>query len=190
VQELSPELAEMFGVKENKGVIVAFVESNSPAEKAGLQAKDVILRMNGKDVESAAHFALGVKTAHVGQTMDLVVLRDGAQKNVQATIAAVSTKMAASEKLGIEVAALDAVATRRYGYPDRTPGVVVTHVDENGRAASGGLEEGDVIIGINKQNTPNLKAYGELLEKFGAGDRLVLHVMRGRQHGYMVVSLK
>ncbi len=190
VQELTPDLADLLGVKDVAGVIVAFVEANSPVEKAGLQAKDIIIRYNGKPVESARHFAMLIKTAHVGQNVELVVLREGVEKTLQTQIAGLSAKIGVSEKLGIQVADLDAAMTQRYDHPRGITGVVITQVDPNGRAAAVGLQEGDVIVDINKQNTPNLKVYSELLDKLGGGEKLLLHIMRGEQHGYLVVPLK
>ncbi len=190
VQEMSPELADMLGMKKVDGVLVSFIETGSPAEKAGLRVKDVIVKYAGKNVESARHFASVVKTSRVDQVIDLVVVRDGKEFPLRVQIGAVNANMALSEKLGIQVASLDRGLAERYDYPAGTSGVVITQVDPSGRGAEAGLQEGDVIAGLNKQSIPNIKTYTEVLEKISGNDKILFHIMRGPQHGYIVVPLR
>jgi serine protease Do len=85
VQELTPKLAAGFGVKATKGAIVADLLPDGPAAKAGLKKDDVIVSMNGKDVDGRS-LRLAVGSMAPGSTINLKVLRDGSEHNFSVTL--------------------------------------------------------------------------------------------------------
>jgi serine protease Do len=82
IQDLTPELADALGIPKTKGVLVSQIESGSPAAKAGLQAKDVILKLNGQVMDSSAHLRNAVAAAGANAKVELQVLRDKEQKTI------------------------------------------------------------------------------------------------------------
>ena len=190
LHSMTRELAEMLGFKEAGGLVVAGVEPASPAEKAGLQARDVVTRFNGKELDSPRHFSTLVKTAPIGQEVELTVVRDGREQLIKIRIGAATPEIVAADTLGIEVATLDRVTAERYGYQGSAAGVVITRVDPNSRAASIGLQEGDLIVGINNQKIQNAKTYGEAIDKLSDSKKILLNVVRGRRYFYAVLPLK
>ncbi len=87
IQELTPQLAESFGIKGEKGIIIAGVLRNGPADKAGLQPGDIITELNGKPIESA-HTALNaIAQTAPGQELNVVGLRNGKPLSLEATVA-------------------------------------------------------------------------------------------------------
>ena len=84
--EMTPELRAHFGAPRDAGVLVAGVESGSPAEKAGVRAGDVITRAGGEHVETAADLARAVRHAKTGESLKLDISRDRAATQVTVTV--------------------------------------------------------------------------------------------------------
>lgn len=87
IQELSPSLAESFGLKEKKGVLIAGVLRNGPADKAGLEPGDIILQLNDKDVESAHSALNAIAQTHPGDEISIHGVRNGKELDLKATVA-------------------------------------------------------------------------------------------------------
>jgi serine protease Do len=85
IQELTPKLASAMGVKASDGAVVDSVAENGPAAKAGLQKEDVIVALNGKDVD-ARSLRLAVGSMTPGTTINLKVIRNGAERNFSVTL--------------------------------------------------------------------------------------------------------
>ncbi|MDD2706900.1 MAG: DegQ family serine endoprotease [Verrucomicrobiae bacterium] len=190
MQEVNPEIAEMLGLKSTHGVIVVHVEPGSPAANAGLQAKDLIIRFNGKQVDSGQRLLSLVKTSPIGQEINLTFIRDGQEKTAKIKLAAETPQVAAAESLGIEVSEITPQIASQLGYKSGIPGVVITRLLPNSRAAAIGLQEGDLIIGINKQKVTNTRTYSEILAKAAGSEKLLLHLVRGNQYFYAILPLK
>lgn len=162
VQELTPALAEQFKVKEPKGVLLSDVTANSPADKAGLKAGDVIVEFDGKAVTDTRQFKLQVARVQPGTTVPVKILRDGQAKNLQVKVgqlpsqppraAAPQPEPSDTETLkGVGVTDLDARTRRQFGIPPHIQGALVVEVDPSSASAKAGLKPGDVILEINRQ---------------------------------------
>ncbi|HEV8309849.1 MAG TPA: DegQ family serine endoprotease, partial [Methylomirabilota bacterium] len=158
IQPLTPELAKSFGSKPQEGVLVASVAEGSPAAKAGLRPGDVIVRYDGKAVDSPRELSAGVANTEVGRTVELAVVRDGAERRLRVTIGNLAdsrqartpaTESRVAGRLGLELQDLTPELARRLGIPD-PKGVVVTDVRPNSPAAEAGIKEGDVIREIDR----------------------------------------
>src|SRR5205823_2040222 len=86
IQDVTPTLAEKFGVKEQHGAIVSEVTPNSPAAKAGLKDGDVIIDFDGKPVHDSRHLKLQVAQTSPGKDVPVTVDRDGSHKELTVTI--------------------------------------------------------------------------------------------------------
>jgi serine protease Do len=87
IQDLSPELAEYYGIKDKKGVLVAQVFEGDPADKAGIKANDVIVEVDGKSIESSRELTKTIANIEVGKKTTITLLRDGKEKRVNVKIA-------------------------------------------------------------------------------------------------------
>jgi len=85
IGDLTPELASELGIKATKGVVIGRIEPNSPAERAGLMKNDVIVALNGKQLDSRA-LRLAISSTAPGSTVDLKVLRNGSERNFSVTL--------------------------------------------------------------------------------------------------------
>jgi len=167
VQTLTSEMAESLGLGDRKGVLVAEVTPGGPADRAGLEAGDVVLRVNGRATENASRLTREVAAARPGDALRFELLRNGAPRTVEVRTALrpAERELAASPaperfepdpdgagaRLGVVVAPLDDAARRREGVPAGVGGVIVRSVDPASDAARKGLRSGDVIVRVNQR---------------------------------------
>jgi serine protease Do len=167
-QDVTPAIAKAFGVKEFTGALVGSVSPNSPAQKSGLQNGDIILELNGKPVDDANSLRMNVSMMTPGTAVQLKVLRNGAERNMTATLGELPVEGAAVEKSsgdahkelsGISVQNLSPEIARQLHVPADATGVVVTKVDPSSAAADAGLQRGDVIQEVNRKPVHNASEF-------------------------------
>ncbi len=178
-QELTPDLAKAFDIDVQYGAFINQVTPDSAAEEAGLQAGDIIIQVNNNKIRSFSELRARIGTLGADKEITLGVIRDGQEKVMTATLKPAENKLANAKALhpNLEGAAL---ATA-----ENNQGVLIAKVAARSTAAAVGLQEGDVIIGVNKDKVANLAELRKLLDQ----DRstLALNIQRGDQHLYLVL---
>ncbi|MBE0597344.1 MAG: PDZ domain-containing protein, partial [Desulfuromonadales bacterium] len=184
VQELTPELAQSFGLKEAKGALVSEVIINSPAAKAGIRPGDVILFFSGKPVTSVGDLPRIVAATPVGDQVNVGIHRDGKRLEVAVTVAKMEDQprkepaTGALETLGLTVSDITPEAQRYYRLK-KGSGALVTAIDPVGPAAEANLRPGDLIVEINGQPVANADSFSKLVAQAKPGTVLRLLVQRG-----------
>ncbi len=198
IQNVTPEIAKAFGLKENRGALVADVSSNTPAAKAGIQKGDVILGLNGQPVEDINQLTMHITQMAPGSTAQLQVLRNGESRDMSVTLGQLPEKNEGAEKPGLAQGtsgALEGVQTetlttdtaQQLQLPSSTKGVVITNVDPSSAAADAGLRRGDVIQEVNRHAVASQGQFEEALS--GAkGQQVLLLVNRGGTTLYVVIG--
>jgi serine protease Do len=195
-QDLTEDMATLLRVKERGGVIIASVEKGSPAAKAGLGPRDVILTMDGKRVES--YYSLRNETALLkpGTRISLKVFKDGGTRDVDVTLVerpvekgVVQPKLRSEEKtdLGLEVRNLTRELADQLGYATGE-GVIVVAVSPDGTAAAAGLTPGDLILSIDQEPTNSMEAFEKAL-KPGKEAKSLFLIRRGTSSQFVVVRV-
>ncbi|MCX5894896.1 MAG: DegQ family serine endoprotease [Proteobacteria bacterium] len=193
VQDITPELAKSFGTKEGKGALVADVEKDGPADKAGLKRGDVIVDFNGKEVSKMADLPLMVAETGVGKTVTVGAIRDGSKKSYTVKIGELkekeSTPAAREEEsnIGLAVEEITPDMARRYSLPEEE-GVIITQVEPGSPADDAGFKRGDIIKEINRQPIKTMSQYSKALEKKKSGESILFLVKRGRNSLWIVVK--
>jgi serine protease Do/serine protease DegQ len=168
---VTPDIAKEFGLTETTGALVAGVAQGSAAERAGIKTGDIITSLNGTTMKSSGELRNAIGMLHVGDKVELGLLRDGKPRKVTALIAErgeVESASAADINKGLEGAELaDA--------PDGG-GVVVNKVQEASAAAQSGLRANDVIVGVGRTPITNMKSFREAVK---GASVLLLRVRRG-----------
>ncbi len=184
MQELTPELSQKFGVE--KGVLVADVIEESPAETSGIQAGDVVQKVNGKEVSSPLELKNEVLKTEIGKPITLTLIRGG--KKIEITITPTEkpeeitlTKKEAVEEelLGIAVRGLTPDLRQKYDIEEDEEGVVITEVKEDSPAAQVGLNSGDVIKEVNRNPIEDLDDFKAAMKEVDPGDVVLLRVRHG-----------
>lgn len=189
LQDLTPELAKQFGLKEPKGALVADVEEGSPADKGGLRRGDIVLEFEGKAVEDRHDLARMVAATEVGKVARLRVRRgaDLHELKVQVTRFPEERLTSAREvekTLGLTVQDLTPELAKRLDVPTDS-GVLVSAVEPQSPAARAGIRRGDLILEVNRRPVQSVDAFTKAFSR-GKEDHLVL-IQRGRNKIYLVL---
>lgn len=186
-QDLTPELAQAFGLKQQRGTVVAAVAKDSPAERAGVRVGDVIVGVNGRRVESAADVRNRIGLLRVGERVALEMLRNGAQKRIEAVIEAPTLTRLDGKELHPRLAGAQ-FSNIEEGMPQygRVQGVLVAELDPRGPAVHTGLRPGDVVVSINRIPISNINEMGNAARR-GDGSGLLLNVQRGGTAMFLLI---
>ncbi len=187
IQDITPELAESFGITETSGVIVADVVPDSPADKAGFKRGDIVKSLNGKPIENAHVLSRTVAALGPETTASLEVLRDGKSKEIKVTIGTMPEEVAKGKggagktesAWGLTVQNITADLANKFGLDENESGVVITEVQPGTPAAEARLRPGDVVKEVNRQKIQNIRDYKQVTEKMKKGETLLLLVKRG-----------
>jgi serine protease Do/serine protease DegQ len=174
IQDLTPDLAEALGVDEAYGAVVASVEEGSPAARAGLQAGDIIVAVDGREISGSADLRNRIGLTPVGSEVEITWLRE--EERIAAVLRVESDDGPAAQA---------ALPDRLSGatFQDASGNVFVESIDPGSPAALAGLRAGDVIFAVNRQPVKSLqdlmKALSEAsgtiaIDLFRGGNRLLL----------------
>jgi serine protease Do len=211
VSDLSPDLVQGFGLPEaTKGALVQNVVPKSPAAKAGVEAGDVVLALNGRAVDSSGALTRGVALIPPGGNADLTVLRNGQKKQLSVKVAqrpedenAVARgefdeeqgndeqggKKDQSPRLGVSLSRITPEIARELNVEGQE-GAVVVDVTDNSPADRAGLRRGDVIVQIAGKPVKGPEDVKAALSAHKDDTKpLVLRVRRGDQATFLAVPL-
>ncbi|MDR3671874.1 MAG: DegQ family serine endoprotease [Holophaga sp.] len=166
IQDLDKDLAKQFKLPDSNGALVTTVSPDSAAEKAGIQVGDVIIGLNGKAVDSSRELRNRIGSLAPGAKVKVELNRGGKTMSVTATIGEAAAEAAASEegaesspeqasKLGLSLQPLTPELAQRFGLTEKS-GLVIADVDQGSPAAQAGLQEGDLIVEVNRKRVSKL----------------------------------
>lgn len=181
IQDLTPDLATAFNIEQGqRGVLVAQVQPNSSAAKAGVQAGDIVVSADGKTIESAAALRNEIGALRIGDNIKLTVLRDGKSKIIDVKIGEPAADIANAQAIHPFLAGADLQAR------DDGRGVQVMAVQAGSAAQSAGLQVGDVIVSANRADIHTM----EQLKKAAkvSSERLLLRVIRNGMALFLVLQ--
>ncbi len=191
IQTVTDELAEGLRLKDSKGALVASVTEGGPAEQAGILQGDVILKFDGRVVPDMRKLPRMVAETPIGESVDVVVWRRGEEKVIQVDlgrledgpqVAAVPERQTPAdvtgevEDLGLMLGQITPELRGQFELGDKTNGVVITDVEQNGTAAEKGLRAGDVIVEVDQEEVETPAEVRQRVEK-------------AKEEGYRVVTL-
>ena len=193
IQDVNQALANSFGLPKTQGALISGVEPGSPADKAGLKTGDVVLSVNGKDINRLSELSGAIAATKPGNNARLQVWREGKSRDVDVKVAELveQQKLAASSNGGEGHTSAKLGLTLRELAPDeraqlKTEGGLVVQT-ASGAAARAGIQPGDVILAIN--DTP-LKSVEQLTNLMKKTDRTVaLLIQRDANRMYVPVQV-
>jgi serine protease Do len=195
IQDLTSEMAEYYGLKDRKGVLVADVFEGDPAEKAGIQAKDIILEVNDVKIETSRQLTTMIAGLKVGDTAEVKVFRNGKTKTFEVVLAKRSDEKLSArgmppkreeEELGIRVTDLTSEMAQRFNLGEAA-GVVVVEVESDSKGSEAGVRVGDIIKEINHAVIETAKDYKESVQKIKSGESVNFFIWR-KNAGFLVIK--
>ena len=185
LQPLTPDLAASFGADGKKGALISEVSPDSPADRAGLKAGDVVLEIDGHTVGTPGDVARAVGLVAPGRKAKLSVWRDKAQKSVEIVLGEAPGEQQAS-RLGFQVRPITPDVARQLNRRS-TEGVVVSDVDDGSAAAEAGIRSGDVIVEVNRRPVKTVADFRAATRDMKKGERLTVRLERGDVALYVAV---
>ena len=194
IQRVTPEIAESLGMEATAGALVAVVVSGSPAERAGIKVRDVIVEYGGKPIKDSAELPLMVARTHVGAKVNITVLRDKRSVPLTVTITELKDEVAAApipereRDFGLTIQNVTPEIAQALGLK-RAQGVVITAVERGSAADDAGLRRGDVILEINRESIRNLTEYRHAIAGLKKGEASLFLVQRGQSTSFVVLRV-
>ena len=199
IQELTLELAESFGLSKPVGALISHVEKDGPADKAGIEASDVILKFDGKPVESSSDLPRIVAATKPGSRVVIELWRKGGVRRITVEVGKMPEdgKLARSAKeladdvaemisrLGIAVIEL----TREQLQELQVKGGLLVEEVKGSAARAAGLQQGDVLLAIGNMPIRSLRQFNEILKQVPRGRNVALLVRRGDAALYVAIRL-
>lgn len=201
IQDISnEEMMEYYGLKERKGALVAEVFEGDPAAKAGIQPHDLILEVDGKEIESSRDLTRIIADSGVGNSVEVKVLRNGKVKTFEVELAQRKDAKQAPEnerseredlgnELGISVTPVTPEIAKRFNMKD-TIGVLVTHVEPDSKADDADVRRGDLIKEINHQPINSVNDFTKILREVKKGEEIFLFISRLNRGAVVVKIIK
>jgi len=190
IQGVNQALADSFGLGKPMGALVSSVEKGSPAEKAGVEPGDVIVKLDGNEVADSSDLPARVAEIKPGATAKLEVIRKGVTKQLEVTVGELKDKKVAassdaqqeSGRLGVAVRPLDPEEQRQAGVKG---GLLVENA--SGAAARAGIRRGDVLLAVNGTPIESVDQLRTLMSK--ADKRVAILVQREEARIFVPVEL-
>ncbi|TAN52187.1 MAG: DegQ family serine endoprotease [Methylococcaceae bacterium] len=181
VQDITPDLAQAFGLQQTQGAVISHVQPDSPAAKAGLEQGDVVIAINGRAAKNGMDVRNVVGMSQIGDELEIELIRHGDTMTRTVTIAKPKKISEDGRKIHPKLAGtvLAPVAAR-----DGSQGVVIEKLNTSALAAVAGLRPGDVIVAANRQRVNDLD---DLAAAARSGKELLLNIQRGGNSFFLVL---
>ena len=195
IEAVSREVATAIGLKAPQGALVTSVDKDGPAQKAGVEAGDVILRFDGRAIDRATDLPRFVGGTKPGSTVNMTVYRRGNERQLPVTVVELPAERVASARgpdsakpgaaanvLGLAVSDISTERQKELGVRG---GVQVDSVD--GLAAAAGLRAGDLILQLNNVDVQNTKQFSEAVAKLDSKRDVAVLVRRGDASRFLII---
>ncbi len=180
VQTITQDLADAFGLDQEKGVVITEVEPGSSAEKSGIEPGDIILSVNGKEIEDSADIRNYIGLLRMGSKVVLEVLRDDDELEITAYITA--RKIASADGDRYDSRLSGAVLSESDNA--EKPGIEIKEVKGGSAAQRNGLRQGDIIVATNRRIVKDFDVFEALIDE---DKPLLLKILRGNYSMFLVL---
>ena len=206
IQTVSDDIAQSLGLKESRGALVASVTPGGPAEKAGIEAGDVILDLDGKPIDRMRSLPRVVAESPVGKDVPVTVWRKGEQKKIQVHLGQLPddeqlaegtqgqppapTKAGSIDALGVTVSPITSELKAQYKLADSAKGVVVTDVARGSPTAEQSVRQGDLIVEVNQEEVSTAGDVAARIARAKTANKKTVLLLIDRQGDLRFVPVK
>ncbi len=183
IQQVTDDIAESLGLKQARGALIAGVDDKGPAKPAGIEAGDIVIRFDGRDIKEMRDLPRIVADTAVGKDVEIVIVRKGKEEkktvklgrlddsekakpaSIERDAPADKEKSVVKKALGLDLANISPELRSRYKIKDSVKGVVITAIDQNSAAADKRLSAGDVIVEVAQEAVANTEDFQKRIDK-------------------------
>jgi serine protease Do len=195
IEPVTPQSAKFFGVTKAAGAVVSEVTPDSPGSKAGLKTGDVITEFNGNPVSDAGELQMDTCLKQPGDIVHLQVMRDGKSLDVPVTLGStnddheevVAQNGNGKGRWGLGLADLTPDVRQQIDAPASVRGAVIQNVRPGSPADNAGLQQGDVIVSVNRKLTPTASDVAQQLSSIPAGQDVLVLVWSNGGSSFLVL---
>ncbi len=200
IQELTPELAQEFGLKRTKGALVSDVVKDSPAARAGVMRGDIVLEFNGREVKDVSSLRNMVAESKTGTAITMKILRAGKEFIVRVGILELPREVAeimpdhspndpeTKVLTGLSVMDLSKEIVKQLGFNKDEKGVVVVRVEPGSPADEAEIKKGDIIKEMNKKEISNLEDFNRTAINLKKSESVLLFINRSGKRFYVILK--
>jgi serine protease Do len=199
IQDVDEDLAHSFGLDKAEGILISQVTGNSPAQRAGLNEGDVIIRLNNRKLSDVSDLRNRIAMLAPDSRITLDVIRDGRSKKIKVTIGEQPSDFsqvtrlhnrknspATLEKMGMSLQELTSELAEQFGY-EKGQGVIITRVAPDSPADRVGLQPGQLIEQVDKVRVRTLAELKKAIKKARNSKQILLRVRAGDFSKYLVI---
>jgi serine protease Do len=202
VQDLTPPLAKQFRLEQPKGALVAQVNPESPAQKAGILSGDVIVKFAGKPIDDSRQLRALVSRASPGTSEEIQLVRNGKTQNVTVKLGSLQTETAQAKtgpglggpeekdplaKFGAHTETLNPQIAKELQLKEQK-GLIVAEVEAASPAGMAGLRPGDVISEVDRQKVDSTSKADQVVSQSKNPDEVLLLVKRDGNSLYVTLE--
>ncbi|HEY7578030.1 MAG TPA: DegQ family serine endoprotease [Acetobacteraceae bacterium] len=196
-QQVSQTMAKAMNLGADSGALIAGVQDDTPASKAGIQPGDVITAVNGQAVKNPRDLAVDIAAVQPGDEARLQVMHDGQSKTVTVKVGQLPGEQMASnenpqqprERLGLALAPLSPDLRNQLDVPEGTNGVVIREVQPGSPADQAGLQAGDVIVGVGGKSVNSPSDAASAIRRATKDHAVALRIIRNGEPVFVGVNL-
>ncbi|MFQ5706429.1 MAG: Do family serine endopeptidase [bacterium] len=191
------DMREALGIKENRGAVVMEVQQNTPASRAGLKKLDVIVAVDGHEIEDSNQLTNLIASYGPGQVVNLKIVRGSniveipvrlAERAESRVTTPTNPQESGGARLGLAVSELTDRLVRKYHYEDQE-GVLVTNVQPGSVAEQKGIRAGDLIKRVNRKKVETVQEFNKIVAGLKAGSIVLFQIRRGSRNSFVAVKV-
>jgi len=201
IEEIDDIKAEELGLDSTEGALVTSVSKDDPADKAGIEKDDLIIKIDGERIASPTHLMRIIAGKDIGESIGITLIRDGREMTLEVIPGQRSDKaiirggenVVTIDELGITIRDFNDEIRDGGNLPDDVKGVIIVQVDARSNAANKGLKAGVIITHIDDEKVESVEEFMEVFSKYSNADKVVIDVLYVRADGSTdadVVALK
>ena len=196
IQDIDEGMAKALKLKNRNGAIISQVIRNSPAEDAGVEAQDVIVKVNGKKVTDSSNLKNLISTGRPDDKTKLTVIRDGDEKNITVTLGLRPDEQDLTSSYNYGSRGFDILGLRVETYKSKKDdsesirGVRVVEIKRGSVAYDQNIQRGDVIVEVGKSEISDDGEYEDILDRYSKGDTIMLRVIRSGTPLYIAFEIE
>jgi len=196
IQDITSDIGEALKLRQKEGALVAEVQNDSPADKAGFKPGDIIKKLRGKKIKTSKQLQHLIADIKPGSKIKVVVLRNRRHRTLVVRVGEFPSGEPVEEtrdgeeeeKLGLKAEELTSESARQFGFK-QTRGVIVSAVSAGGPADQAGIRQGDLIKEINRKEITTLSQYEKATSRIRRGDTVLMLLERRGQVFFVGVKI-
>ena len=187
IQDITEEMQSYWKLKNKKGALVSQILENSPAEKSGLKAEDIIIKVNNTEIENSTDLRNTISEKYPDKEIVLTVLRDNKKKKIKVLLGERPTNESLASGDWIQNQEFDILGLK---IESNNNGVEIIEIKPDSAAGKDKLRVGDIIKSVGRRMINNQSDYFDMIKNYSEGDTVMMKIIRNNNAQYIAFQIK